>query len=82
MKYEVKPHTWREKGECFHSDFFVFVDDKPRLDLSNCAKCSYFNGKYACSMAKLAEDDDDKIYPFCGVVCGYFDLVAEGTNDE
>jgi hypothetical protein len=72
---EIRRHEWEERGENHASPFFVWVDEQPRFDLSDCEKCRYYRGDDPCAMAvKVGDKGDDKLYPFCGHVCGYFDM--------
>ena len=71
---EIKSHKWTENGERHESPFFVFLDGQPRFDLSDCSKCRHYRYDDDCVMAiKVGKSGDDKLYPFCGRVCGYFE---------
>jgi hypothetical protein len=78
MSVVIEPYSWMERGECYRSDFFPFVNGEPRFDIT-CRNCMHFRGgDVDCVKAtEVGEQGDDKIYPFCGVICGYFTL-----NDE
>lgn len=75
IKVEIKSYTWKgEKGENYRSDFYPFVDGIPRHDI-DCKDCIYFKGKEEnCLKVKETGGRDEKIYPFCGSICGYFEL--------
>lgn len=78
MEIEIKKHHWEEYGESYFADFFPFVDGKPRHDLNNCENCVFWNfdDKLGiCDKAReLNGESDDRLYPFCGDICGYFKL--------
>jgi len=39
----------------------------------NCYQCKYYNGEEKdCKMSSKVPDE--RIYPFCGAVCGYFEF--------
>ena len=79
---ELKRHEWMAEGERHVSPFFVWVDGKPRFDLSDCAMCGHYRGEEPCAMAvEVGDDGDDKLYPFCGRVCGYFYLPPSAEDD-
>jgi hypothetical protein len=62
------------------ADFFPFVNGEARLDL-NCKDCTHFREESDC--AKWTETQgqgDDKCYPFCGPICGYFTPEQGGAN--
>ncbi|NGQ95043.1 hypothetical protein G3578_07570 [Brevibacillus sp. SYP-B805] len=67
---EIRPHKW---DNC-KADFFPFVDGEPRHDLANCCHCVHFiNYETNCrKVQEVGDEGDDKIYPFCGPICGYF----------
>ena len=72
---EIKRHEWKENGENHASPFFVWVDGQPSFVLSDCDKCRHYRGDDPCAMAvKVGVGGDEKLYPFCGRVCGYFDM--------
>ena len=71
MDITIQSHSWEESGKNYHSDFFVFVDGKPSFELSDCIKCQHYIEYGDCKIAR-EKGCDDKIYPFCGRVCGYF----------
>ena len=71
---EIRHHEWKVGDEKHVSPFFVWVDGKPRFDL-DCTVCGHYRGDDPCEMAvKVGDEGDDKLYPFCGRVCGYFYL--------
>lgn len=81
MQIEIKRHEWKERGENHASPFFVWVGGEPRFDLSDCAKCRHYRGDDSCAMAvQVGDKGDDKLYPFCGKVCGYFDMPNAGGD--
>ena len=71
-KLEIKPHKWEEKGESYSSDFFPFIGDEPRHDLADCQHCEFYIPESNCQ--KVSKIPDNKLYPFCGNICGYFVL--------
>ena len=72
---EIRHHEWKERGENYASPFFVWLDGEPRFDLSDCAKCRHYRNDEPCAMAvQVGDKGDDKLYPFCGRVCGYFEM--------
>jgi hypothetical protein len=77
MKVELKPHRWREAGRNMRADFFPFVDGEPRHDINHCQYCVYDNGTGECEKAKIVKKDDEKLYLFCGSICGYFQIKEE-----
>lgn len=55
--------------------FKVFKDGKPTS--TGCDKCMHYRGEKDCGMARDKKGEyrsDDKMYLFCGSVCGYFAL--------
>ena len=70
---EIKPYKEVVNGETCRSDFFAFVDGKPRPDI-NCRDCIHFVDDETNCLKAQEVGADDKIYPFCGQICGYFDL--------
>ena len=74
---KIKPHKWIDKaGHLVRSDFFPFIDNKPRYDLNNCENCIFYLGAgEKCQKAwQIPDVGDDKLYLFCGDICGYFQL--------
>lgn len=78
MVLEIHPHSWKSRySSRFRADFFPFVDGVPRYDLK-CEDCDfYIDDNTDCRKAKEI-GTDDKLYPFCGPICGYFK--AEGIS--
>jgi len=75
---KLKPHDYKLNGENIHADFFPFVKGKPRYDLNSCDHCMFDNGTGECEKAKkIKGQSDDKLYLFCGNICGYFELQKE-----
>ena len=75
IKVELKPYSWEINGELYRSDFFPFVDGIPRKDLASCNNCIFDNGTDECEKTKeIRNKKDDKLYLFCGAICGYFTL--------
>jgi hypothetical protein len=84
---EIKRHEWKENGENHASPFFVWVDGQPRFDLSDCKHCRHYRVDNPCAMVvQVGGAGDEKLHPFCGRVCGYFDMkpgvTHEDTNQE
>lgn len=75
MKIEIKPHKWQERGENYRSDFCVYIDGQPKRDIT-CEDCIYYKGENVnCEkVEEVGEKGDSKLYPFCGHICGYFEL--------
>jgi hypothetical protein len=76
MKVELHPYEYTKEGRHHSADFFPFVDGKPRPDLNHCSYCIFDNGTDECEKAKRITKSDDKLYLFCGNICGYFTLKA------
>ena len=74
MKLELKPHRWKEDGRNCAGDFFPFVDGDPAPEIADCCYCTHFVENEDCKKAGQV-GADDKLFAFCGPVCGYFALV-------
>ena len=74
MKLELKPHKWKEGDRNCAGDFFPFVDGEPKPEIANCCYCTHYVEGGDCKKGKEVVADD-KLYAFCGPVCGYFALV-------
>ncbi|MED0759109.1 hypothetical protein P4S93_18295 [Aneurinibacillus thermoaerophilus] len=72
---EIKSYRWQERGEKYAADFFPFVDGEPRHDL-NCGDCIHYIEGGDCKKVQ-EEGEDDLCYPFCGPICGKFQMEDE-----
>lgn len=79
MQIEIKSHSWIGRdGAKYHADFFPFIDGKPdySIDCEQCVHSNQNNPDTDCDKAKEIVSDE-KIYPFCGPICGYFKMRGE-----
>lgn len=71
---ELRSYKYERHGRSCSADFFPFVDSEPRHDINSCDFCIHYNETPTCEKAKeIGEKADDKLYLFCGAICGYFE---------
>lgn len=72
---ELKSYQWKdESGRHYSADFFPFIDGEPAHDINDCRHCIHDNGTGECEAAKTLPRGDNKLYLFCGSICGYFTI--------
>jgi len=75
-KVTVGPHKWEDEHGKHSAAFYPFINGRACPALAHCHFCRFYAGEDTKCRKAQEVGEDDKLYSFCGPVCGYFNVTG------